>query len=430
MAVLDTGACRSACARLPGLGAARPRPAPRPRAAVLDGASYVWAPTSIPRVLSPSPEMTPTSRSWMCVLNVRARRRVARRPHPDSGVGVVARKPHGRRDPRGHQVQEAAVHRWDVQSALGDADPLQMPIADDGVDEFVGIARQLRGPAPITLITTDSNREDRRLRRGAGRVGGGDRVGARPAPVRANPGDALRVEGDRRVLDAFLDADRIARSERRSDSGQAWESRDAGISRICVSFLNGWTITQVRVPQALLKPIGVPTPGFRGSGPLKSLGGRTTVRGPRRAADTERCPVHRTTLIDPKPETRRLECRNYVDLARRMSIPTDDAFRQFVETWVTSLLRLPTPRPQRTLVSGLCAHQTTSLSPTPHGVATATSSPSRSSPDAPGRCPRTHLTCAVRGVWSRSRSAAHRPRRQIPCMRMPSGSNSAETASS
>ena len=67
------------------------------------------------------------------------------------------------------------------------------------------------------------------------------------------------------------------------------------------------------------------------------------MRYPHRAAAQERCPVHRTTLIEPKHAPRRVECANYVDLARRMSIPTDDAIRQFIETWVTKLRLPPTP---------------------------------------------------------------------------------------
>ena len=60
-------------------------------------------------------------------------------------VGAIAR----------HQVQEAAVHRWDAQSAVGAPDPLAPEIAEDFIDEFLWIARQLRGPAPITLVATD-----------------------------------------------------------------------------------------------------------------------------------------------------------------------------------------------------------------------------------------------------------------------------------
>ena len=53
--------------------------------------------------------------------------------------------------------------------------------------------------------------------------------------------------------------------------------------------------------------------------------------------------MHRPTMIEPKPAARRVECANYVDLARRMSIPADDAIRQFIETWVTKLRLPPTP---------------------------------------------------------------------------------------
>ena len=66
----------------------------------------------------------------------------------DRTVGAIAR----------HQVQEAAVHRWDAQSAVGVPQPLEHPVADDGVEEFVWIARQLRDPAPVTLTLTDSGR--------------------------------------------------------------------------------------------------------------------------------------------------------------------------------------------------------------------------------------------------------------------------------
>jgi hypothetical protein len=55
--------------------------------------------------------------------------------------------------------------------------------------------------------------------------------------------------------------------------------------------------------------------------------------------------MHRTTVIEPSsansPALRRSECNNYVDLARRMNIPADDAIRQFIETWVTKLRLTP-----------------------------------------------------------------------------------------
>ncbi len=64
----------------------------------------------------------------------------------DHTVGAIAR----------HQVQETAVHRWDAQSSAGTPDPLPQPEADDGVEEFVWLCRQLRDPAPIVCIATDS----------------------------------------------------------------------------------------------------------------------------------------------------------------------------------------------------------------------------------------------------------------------------------
>ena len=54
--------------------------------------------------------------------------------------------------------------------------------------------------------------------------------------------------------------------------------------------------------------------------------------------------MNRSPVIEPRSENDtasssipRNECTNYVDLARRMSIPADDAIRQFIDTWVTRL---------------------------------------------------------------------------------------------
>ncbi len=38
-----------------------------------------------------------------------------------------------------HQVQEAAVHRWDAESSVGAAQPIDSAVADDGVGEFLSI---------------------------------------------------------------------------------------------------------------------------------------------------------------------------------------------------------------------------------------------------------------------------------------------------
>ncbi len=102
-----------------------------------------------------------------------------------------------------HQVQEAAVHRWDAQSLFGDPDPLPADIAADGVDEFLGIARQLRDPAPILFTATESGRTFAMA--GAPAVS----VVAPSADLvlllygRIGPDD-VQVDGDRAVLDAFL----------------------------------------------------------------------------------------------------------------------------------------------------------------------------------------------------------------------------------
>jgi hypothetical protein len=101
-------------------------------------------------------------------------------------------------------VQEAAVHRWDAQATVGDPAPLDLPIADDGVEEFVWIARQLRAPAPITLIATESGRS----------FPLSDGPAAATVTATASdlvlllytriPADRVRVDGDRTLLDAFL----------------------------------------------------------------------------------------------------------------------------------------------------------------------------------------------------------------------------------
>ncbi len=112
----------------------------------------------------------------------------------DRTVGAIAR----------HQVQEAAVHRWDAQSAVGAPDALAPPIADDGVDEFMWIARQLREPAPITFAATDSGRS----------FAASDLAPAVTVSATASdlvlllygrpPAGEVSVEGDRALLDAFL----------------------------------------------------------------------------------------------------------------------------------------------------------------------------------------------------------------------------------
>jgi uncharacterized protein (TIGR03083 family) len=114
--------------------------------------------------------------------------------HDDRTVGAIAR----------HQVQEASVHRWDAQSALGDPEPIPRPIADDGVDEFVWIARQLRDPAPIAFRATDTGR--------VSYLSGDDPVVSVSAPASELvlllygriTVDRVVVDGDRAILERFL----------------------------------------------------------------------------------------------------------------------------------------------------------------------------------------------------------------------------------
>jgi uncharacterized protein (TIGR03083 family) len=52
-------------------------------------------------------------------------------------------------------AHESAMHRWDAQHALGDADPIG-PLAVDGIDEWLGLLAVIRGeglarPEPVTV---------------------------------------------------------------------------------------------------------------------------------------------------------------------------------------------------------------------------------------------------------------------------------------
>jgi uncharacterized protein (TIGR03083 family) len=59
-----------------------------------------------------------------------------------------------------HQVQEALVHAWDADLALGRARPLPSEPADDGVGEFLAImlgeAAAATLPAQVALASTDT----------------------------------------------------------------------------------------------------------------------------------------------------------------------------------------------------------------------------------------------------------------------------------
>ena len=110
-------------------------------------------------------------------------------------VGAIAR----------HQAGEAAVHRWDAQSVTNTQQPLPVDLADDAVDEFMWLARQLRDTArPVALHATDT--------------GNTYATGTAPASIATATAsdlfllcyrridlDAVGIEGDRRALEAFLE---------------------------------------------------------------------------------------------------------------------------------------------------------------------------------------------------------------------------------
>jgi uncharacterized protein (TIGR03083 family) len=61
-----------------------------------------------------------------------------------------------------HQVQEAAVHRWDAELTLGTRAPLNEAVALDGVAEFLevmGAAGAISLAGSVTLVATDTGSE-------------------------------------------------------------------------------------------------------------------------------------------------------------------------------------------------------------------------------------------------------------------------------
>lgn len=109
-----------------------------------------------------------------------------------------------------HQLQEAAVHRWDAEAMLGRPSALEAELADDGVGEFLEVVAaqattSLLGSLTLEAIDTGS------------RWIVGDQRGP-SATVRASASDlvlllygrlpvsVVSVEGERRLLAAFLDA--------------------------------------------------------------------------------------------------------------------------------------------------------------------------------------------------------------------------------
>jgi uncharacterized protein (TIGR03083 family) len=111
----------------------------------------------------------------------------------DRTVGAIAR----------HQVQEAVVHRWDAQSAIGTPAPIDAAIADDGVGEFLAVNGEWRGTAPVEFRATDTGSlfsagEQATV---AVRATASDIVLLLHRRISA---DAVEVDGDRAALDKFL----------------------------------------------------------------------------------------------------------------------------------------------------------------------------------------------------------------------------------
>ena len=117
-----------------------------------------------------------------------------------------------------HQVQEAAVHRWDAQTAAGVAvDPIEPEVAADSIDEFLTLGRPaLTGnaaiPGSVHLHCTDVDGEwfvhpDGRVEPihakgdAALRGAASDLLLALYGRI---PTDELDVIGDRTVAEAFL----------------------------------------------------------------------------------------------------------------------------------------------------------------------------------------------------------------------------------
>lgn len=115
-----------------------------------------------------------------------------------------------------HQVQEAAVHRWDAQNATGRPEPLEAAAATDAVDEFLthSLPGRAEDAAPlgsaVVLRTTDTDMAWRveedgdgaaRFERGAGALLDVSTVAGTASDVllylyRRVPASALDVTGD------------------------------------------------------------------------------------------------------------------------------------------------------------------------------------------------------------------------------------------
>ncbi|MDT4996991.1 MAG: hypothetical protein QOD45_1059 [Pseudonocardiales bacterium] len=109
-----------------------------------------------------------------------------------------------------HQVQEAAVHRWDAQNAAGAAQPIESAAALDAIEEFLTFSVSTNPAAapdppgeplgaPLVLRATDAT--------GVAGVPAGFTIadGNAPGTVQVSPGVAVTPAGARIVEDTASD---------------------------------------------------------------------------------------------------------------------------------------------------------------------------------------------------------------------------------
>ena len=113
-----------------------------------------------------------------------------------------------------HQVQEAAVHRWDAEATAGTPNPLDAGAAADAIDEFLAVSLgdaldELQGSVTLTTSDTDATWT-------VGRDGGpvADIVGTASDLLlvlyRRVEDTAVTIEGDAELAATFLG---LARTE-------------------------------------------------------------------------------------------------------------------------------------------------------------------------------------------------------------------------
>ena len=118
-----------------------------------------------------------------------------------------------------HQVQEAAVHAFDAQLAVGTPQPLPGVVALDGIPEFIGVSHGTTGPWPhepvrVGLHTDEGASWLLDLTASGSRISDGSHRTSADLHGSAStllltlhgrlPLDSLRVEGDRATLETLL----------------------------------------------------------------------------------------------------------------------------------------------------------------------------------------------------------------------------------